>query len=400
MRRLEAIWNDLAARHPDYVAIRREETIDAASAFALFDDHVSALVEFYLGDQYGTALAFVLVRGETAPRVVRLTVDAGRIAQLVAAVRARTTDVPIAAFRAASKELYDATIAPLIDLIPEGAGICIVPYGQLHNAPFSGLWDGTRYLFERNALTIAASVSALRWWLRKDRGARERCLVFAATSNIREGGKQLVNLDSFADLARRVVAPLFPQAIVVAGADATKQRLLDALVPSDATGPDVAHLACHGIAKPEGFASCLVLAGDDASDAKDLSALEIASGLRIDASLVTLSACHSAVSETSTGGDEVAGLAQAFLMAGASSVLATLWEVRQDAGDSVMREFYERWCAKTGPCESKIASLQAALRIASQSPNALGRLGGLLGLHDDVSHPYLWSTLQLYGNWR
>jgi CHAT domain-containing protein len=65
-----------------------------------------------------------------------------------------------------------------------------------------------------------------------------------------------------------------------------------------------------------------------------------------------------------------------------------------------MREFYERWCAKTGPCESKIASLQAALRIASQSPNALGRLGGLLGLHDDVSHPYLWSTLQLYGNWR
>jgi CHAT domain-containing protein/tetratricopeptide (TPR) repeat protein len=399
MQRLEQIWTDLAPRHPEYVAIRREETVDAQGAARALDEHVSSLVEYYLGDEYGTSLAFVLRRGETTPEIVRLPADAERVTRLVAELRRQTTRVPVAAFREASHALYEAVLEPVLHLVPENEGVCIVPYGQLHNAPFAGLWDGERYLFERNPLAIAASASALRWWIGKDRGRRERCLVFSATSGIREGSERLVDLALFEDLARRRIAPLFPTSTVIAGAEATKERLLRALSAGDGDAPDVVHIACHGIARPQGFDSCLVMAAPRDAREKDLTALEVAAGLRLETTLVTLSACDSAVSESSTG-DNVAGLCPSFLQAGASTVLATLWEIRQDAAVSFMRTFYDHWSGRRGAAQTKLAALHSALRDVSREKGWLGRLRGFLGLGDDFSHPYLWSTFQLYGNWR
>ena len=57
-----------------------------------------------------------------------------------------------------------------------------------------------------------------------------------------------------------------------------------------------------------------------------------------------------------TGGDEVIGMSRAFLYAGASSVMASLWEVDDRATTHFMGEFYRELAS--GP--SKVTALRKA----------------------------------------
>ena len=89
--------------------------------------------------------------------------------------------------------------------------------------------------------------------------------------------------------------------------------------------------------------------------------------LRLDADLVVLSACRTALGPVE--GDGVIGFARAFLSAGARSVVATQWDVSDRVSYEVMRQFYARrararrragrcaarsWpcCARCGPAPS------------------------------------------------
>jgi CHAT domain-containing protein len=60
---------------------------------------------------------------------------------------------------------------------------------------------------------------------------------------------------------------------------------------------------------------------------------------RLSARLVTLSACETAVSELSDG-DDLVGLVRGFLFAGAQNVIATLWEISDQATSTLMMGFY------------------------------------------------------------
>ena len=63
------------------------------------------------------------------------------------------------------------------------------------------------------------------------------------------------------------------------------------------------------------------------------------SQLPIAAKLVVLSACSTGVGQ-SLGQEGIANLARAFLLAGASSVLTTLWTVGDTGSSRLMAEFY------------------------------------------------------------
>ncbi len=138
MRRLEEIWTYLEPYHPDYVAIRRQKTIGFQEALDLLDEQVPVLVEYYFGDTLGTAVAFVLRRGHPWPVAVRLPGSPEEITAHVDCLRANVNR-PARYFAKLSRPLYDLIIAPIAHLIPEGAGICIVPFGKLHNLPFAAL---------------------------------------------------------------------------------------------------------------------------------------------------------------------------------------------------------------------------------------------------------------------
>ena len=389
-KRLEEIWAELQPRYPEYVALRRQETLNAAETAKLLDDKVPVLVEYYLGDESGVAVALIVRKDNDKTAGVSLPAAKPAIIDLVRQLRQQTDTKPESDFQRISKELHRILIEPLLPHLSAGEGICFVPYGEMHNLPFGTLFDGQKYLMESHPIVIAPSASALRWWVEKDRRDSESCLIFTATSDIREGAKELSDLHLFRHLAETSILPLFSKGESMESLPATKASLIAAL----AADWDIAHLACHGVAQPDGLKSFLVMGGDAAATAKDLTATEIATQVRCRTTLVTLSACESAVAQTSTG-DDVAGLAQSFLMAGTSSVLASNAYVRQDAGVAVTGDFYRYWTGKSkeGKRYSKIEALQLA-QIAAKNKR------DWLGIGQRTWHPQQWGVFQLYGSWR
>jgi CHAT domain-containing protein len=392
-RRIEAIWTELEPRYPEYVAIRRQKTAEFQEVVAWLDPQVPVLVEYYLGETTGIALAFVLKKDAPTPTIVRLPTTPADLVKQVLKLRPNPneSDFPSSrTFNEISRGLHSCLIQPLLQHLPEGAGVCIVPYGVLHNLPFCALFDGKRYLIERNPLVIAPTATGLRWWRTHGTPRHAQSCLIAAVST-RSGVGQ--DLNEFRRLAHDEIARLFSNSVFISSEEATKVRVRDELQRSDATW-DVVHVACHGDFEKQGWQSYLEMQPGPGIDDPNWKAIEIGTQIRTSASLVTLSACDSGIVEASSN-DEVAGLAHAFLFAGASSVLATLWRVQQGVGVEVTRDFYKWWMGRFegGQTCSKIEALQKALRACLCEKS-------LFGLRRKRANPYLWGTFQLYGDWR
>lgn len=143
----------------------------------------------------------------------------------------------------------------------------------------------------------------------------------------------------------------------------------------------VLHLAAHGIVSTKVPArSALVLRPSEAEDGL-LQAREILN-LRLDASLVTLSACDTS-SGTAQGQDGVASLVRPFVAAGARAVVANLWAADDTFSAAMMREFYEQLAAGEDIGEAlRRAKLSM---IATFGPEAVPRLWSGVLVHGDAS---------------
>jgi CHAT domain-containing protein len=98
--------------------------------------------------------------------------------------------------------------------------------------------------------------------------------------------------------------------------------------------------------------------------------------LHLNASLVTLSACNTGVGPVGEAG--VANIGEAFIEAGAQSVVSTLWELADNPSKRFMTEFYERLSHNEDKGE--------ALRNAK------------LALYTSGFAPYYWATFELVGD--
>jgi CHAT domain-containing protein/Flp pilus assembly protein TadD len=116
------------------------------------------------------------------------------------------------------------------------------------------------------------------------------------------------------------------------------------------------HFATHGEPNnARSFESALILSQDQITgdipvgggkyyDGR-LTANEVLENWKLNADLVTLSACESALGRPG-GGDGPLGFAQAFLLAGARSVCLSLWKVDDTATALLMGRFYENLLGK------------------------------------------------------
>ena len=116
----------------------------------------------------------------------------------------------------------------------------------------------------------------------------------------------------------------------------------------------VIHFAVHGLVStkyPE--RSALVFRPDpDAHEDGFLQAREIVS-LPIRAELVTLSACATGTGKIN-GEEGVASLVRPFLIAGAKSVVANLWNADDDFTRTLMKEFYTQLASGTDISKIKL----------------------------------------------
>ncbi len=104
--------------------------------------------------------------------------------------------------------------------------------------------------------------------------------------------------------------------------------------------------------------------------------------LDLPADLVVLSACDTALGRQ-TPGEELAGLAQAFLTAGAPRVLASLWQVEDQSTAELMAQFYRRLLVDHLPPGRALREAQLAIRAQPRWRS-----------------PRYWAGFVLLGDWQ
>jgi CHAT domain-containing protein len=168
------------------------------------------------------------------------------------------------------------------------------------------------------------------------------------------------------------LAALAPRPTTLTHADATAQRLSQLLPQAR-----YAHLATHGYFDAEALTAEAERArkalaarqvGDEARPVAAQNPLgfvglvlaggQIVTGLHLvdlpleNLRLVTLSACETGLGEW-TEGEGVQGLQRAFHLAGCANVVASLWQVQDDATAALMAKFYHGlWAEKRPPIEA------------------------------------------------
>jgi CHAT domain-containing protein len=197
------------------------------------------------------------------------------------------------------------------------------------------------------------------------------------------------------------IRSLFPDSVVMTGTQATESTL------KQAAAPRLVHIATHGFFlepnTPTGpqaadrrginlnvsienplLRSGLALAGanvrSDTGDDGILTAME-AAGLNLwGTKLVTLSACDTGVGEVKNG-EGVYGLRRAFVLAGAETLVMSLWPVSDRITRELMTRYYEGLKQGQGRGE---ALRQMQLDMLKQK---------------ERQHPFYWASFIQSGEW-
>ena len=326
-----------------------------------------------------------------------------------------------------ARELDEVLLRPARLLAGAAAHLLLSPDGELNLIPFEALVDERgRYAVEQYALSYLTSGRDLLRSLVARPGCGPPAILAdplfgeppAAAASRTEQPKGAVrgrSVTSGADLSNVYFAPLagtaeearrihaiFPEAAVLLGGQATKDSL------QRLTAPEFLHIATHGfflenpqVSESESdswpatragaesqnplLRSGVALAGANRSKPGShegiLTALE-ASNLNLwGTRVVTLSACETGVGEVKNG-EGVYGLRRAFLLAGAETVVMSLWPVSDRATREIMTAYY------------------AGLNQGLERVEALRQAQLALLKRKDRQHPYYWAGFIQSGEWR
>ncbi len=324
---------------------------------------------------------------------------------------------------AAAGRLYSSLIGPASHEVAAADRVLIVADGPLHLLPFAALGTtteaGWRWLVEdRPVSTVTSLTLAKQLRSRRDDSPVKRAVVFAdpdygtsyeTATAARRGAGELGALPA-TRVEAAAIAELFGDGVTTwLGDDATEERVREV-----GTGIGLLHFAAH-VEVDELFPleSGVILSTPSGSDRDDgvLRAWEIFEACRIDADLVTLSGCQTALGRE-IAGEGLVGLTRAFHYAGARTVLASLWRVEDETTAELMRRFYTNLRSGASTDEAlrraQIDFMRNPVVLPDASTGVLDNLGrwvkGLLGGSDgrtvDASHPFYWAAFRVEGDWK
>jgi CHAT domain-containing protein len=292
---------------------------------------------------------------------------------------------------AEGRRLYDMLLRPLSEA-KQKENLVVIPDGRLHLVPFDALIDdGGKYVVESRTVAYAPSATGFFLLAMQERRPRTFSHTLLAVGGVpyAEGDLRPVALtrgydpDNLKDLPASSdevqAAELAVHSAlntVLLGAAATES----AFKRADLVHYRYIHLAVHGFASNvDPDRSALLLRSDPARGEDGfLQASEIVQ-MRLNADLVVLSACDSALGPIN-GEEGIAALSRAFLLAGARSVVSTLWSIDDTFSSFLMKEFYTQLAASVPP----------TLALSAAKRNLLSRYGR-------SAPPYYWAAFTIAG---
>jgi CHAT domain-containing protein len=375
------LWHQLLLRNSDYG--RDLSLWEVPTEFAQpYLDADTAMVEYFtIGDEI---VLFLVTPDQNNASdsllACRLSTHLTKVKRLLQSLRLNLHSVPKSApermpdltrnIQGVLSQLYASLLSPVHDTLKSYKNLILIPHGVLHYMPFHALYDGEHYVIEKWLVSYLPSASFFHYF---------------RNIKINNDGVLSVGNSSNGDLPYAIkeasmVAEMF------GGSPLLESEAMIDRVCKDAKGKRVVHLASHAEFRPDNP----LFSGLELSDGW-LTTLDIFN-MRLQASLVTLSACQTGRSVVS-GGDELLGLLRAFLAAGAASLLISHWAVEDRSTSLLMEKFYA--CLENGA--SKGRALQAAQVHLLRGQESEGSDGGEK-LPAIYAHPYYWAPYFLIGD--
>jgi CHAT domain-containing protein len=232
-------------------------------------------------------------------------------------------------FHAQSALLYDVLLGPIASRLAKR--VIFIPDGDLYRVPFAALRDNSgQFLVQNHVVSVAPSVTILMHPSEvRPHVDKVRTLLIDAGSVENDN-----SLATLAGASREISAirPLYPDAVMIRGSSCTKANIERAL-----RSAEEAHFAGHALPGGESIEPTLVLHPSAGNTgllyARDIAAMPLRT-LR----LVILGACGTAGGHI--GSEGPLSIARAFLAAGATRAVATLWPIDDDASVPLLVSFH------------------------------------------------------------
>lgn len=356
----------------------------------LRDDEV--LAEYVLDEPRAFCIAF----SRTAVQIVALPAGKNRIEVLT---KSYLSELKAKAMgKQSAMDLYGLLVEPLLSRFPE-SHLIISADGILNSLPFEALRNNAGYLVQSKVISYTPSGTVL-WRLRSTepvKSAQPLLAVGAVDYHLMRALPKAYSANAITTTVLRGLSELSgskledlpgsrEEVLTIARIAGSDSKLL---LGKNATETEfkkqdlgqfrVIHLATHATADPQypDRAALLLAPAPNSADDGLLQLREIVH-LSLNADLVTLSACETEVG-TDQGEAGVVNLEQAFLIAGARAVVASLWNVEDSSTTMLMKSFYEHLAHHE---DKAVALTHAKLDILEK--------------YSDVS-PYYWAGFVMVG---
>jgi CHAT domain-containing protein len=363
-KKITALWHELLVRNADYARDAALWQVQTEPAQPYLDENTALVAYFFARDQL---VAFLVSVDTIRPYLLPLTTAQvtgwlqrfGLNLRAVPHSREGQQEALLKNAQLVLHKLYDLLLEPLAGALETFEHVIVVPHGPLHYLPFHALYDGREYLIEQLTVSYLPGASFLRYI--STPAQSRNCGFFAGHSWNGRLPHAVVEAEGLARLwgAKAIVEH-----------EVTHEAVRDA-----AADCRLVHLATHGDFRPDNplFSGLLLADGW-------LTTLDVFD-MSLQASLVTLSACQTGRNVVG-GGDELFGLMRAFLLAGARSLLLSLWPVADETTAGLMKTFYQG----------------LTMELAKGSALREAQLQFIRGGNTAYRHPYFWAPFYLVGD--
>jgi CHAT domain-containing protein/predicted negative regulator of RcsB-dependent stress response len=358
----EDILQKIKLSNPAYSEMVSVQPVNLSEVQAALDPK-TAMVTYWISDN--ELICWVISKTTLARKSMSITRT--KLTSMIESCRKAIQSNSASEANKSLNQLYSILITPIESSIGQLSNLIIVPNGPLHFLPFQALMNSRKeYLVQK--FNILYSPSASVYLICRSREVRAGSgFMGMALSDITVGNN--MGLPGTEDELKKIL-PLFKDKISTFGIQST-----ETFIKKNAGSYNFLHFATHGIYNyRQPLYSHLLFPPSNEDDGR-LNVFEVFE-LNINAKLVTLSACETGLGNLSQG-DELTGLSRAFLFAGSSSVIVSLWPVADYPTSLLMSNFYKYL---------KDRPIQEALTLAQRD---------VLKIYPQ---PLYWSPFILIGN--
>jgi CHAT domain-containing protein len=377
-------------------ALRRDEAVvgfqwapNHAWAYLLRKDAGPEVVLLDLPSSTLSAIAALRARLVTPSR--RLPIWRKRSGEYVLSLSAPEANAGSVDTHTLLGELHAALLAPLLKKLAGARRLIFIADGPLAGFPFEVLERNARPVGLDFEVRYAASLAAYRhasWLSQRPAFRTSRTLLAIGAPNyatLGEAGPAALRGRRWTELPGAAaeiasIAAQFPPAkrTVLLGPEATREQFLRMLSRGALSGGGFLHVAAHAyLSAGAPQWSSLVLGSATRTGPGYVTAAELAA-YNIDAELVTLSACETALGRE-IAGEGLFGLPYALAVAGSRATVLTLWSVADEGTAAFMKRFYAKLARGDRPAAALAKTKREFMR------------------HPRWGDPFFWAPFVLYG---